>query len=191
MSDELRKLAEDAKEMDGWYPASVMWDVLSAVKILTAKEDAAFIAAASPDVVLGLLDRIDELEEANRACVDAVAEWGAKSGALQAEVDRLRDLFKAENDVHRQHTRGLNQRLDMERDTILDIAAGFKSERDEAREAVIRLAGIVRTKADEARSSSRPHESDLLLSYIADPVVRRVVEGVRCCRVPLISPVTA
>jgi hypothetical protein len=60
---ELRKLAEEANERGGWYPAGVMWDVLiEALQSQTAKEDAAYIAAASPDVVLGLLDEIERLK---------------------------------------------------------------------------------------------------------------------------------
>lgn len=59
---ELRRLAEAIERPNSWYPAGVIWDVLvEALRSQTAQEDAAFIAAASPDVVLGLLDEIDRL----------------------------------------------------------------------------------------------------------------------------------
>lgn len=156
-----------------------------------AKANAIFIAAASPATVLALLDRIAELEDSNRACVETVAEWGAKAGALQAEVDRLRDLFKVENGVHRQHIKTLNKQLDKERDLIVGFAAGFKAERDQwkqaaeqtmldyqemyrdyldARDAVRRLVGAI-----DGIFGGQGDCDVAAMEALADPVVRRIV----------------
>jgi hypothetical protein len=133
-------------------------------------------AASSPEVVLGMLDRIAEQEADSKALGELLAVIHRDGGHYQEE----KGTTKAVEDAHAVWAGLLDERDDARAaakrqcERRADVAA----ERDEAREAVIRLAGIVRAKADEARSSSRPHESELLLSYIADPVVRRIVEGV-------------
>ena len=135
MSD-LRKLAEACKRANDKMPHH---RTMSDEKAWQDWDD-----AASPLVVLGLLDRIKELESANRACVDAVAEWGAKAGALQAEVD-----------------------------TAEVYAKKLYRERDEAREAVRRLAGALK----ESMSDDSIEAYGGALQALADPVVRRIVEG--------------
>jgi hypothetical protein len=69
--EELRRLAEAARvdEADryagnGWYPAAFFREIIDAADgPLMEDEDAAYIAAVSPDVVLALLDRLDALSE--------------------------------------------------------------------------------------------------------------------------------
>ena len=88
--NELRKLAEEANERGGWYPAGVMWDVLiEGLQSQTAKEDAAYIAAASPDVVLGLLDEIER----------------EKSGWFQRYVDA--DCARKDAEIERDELRAV------------------------------------------------------------------------------------
>lgn len=141
--------------------AHELWPQVVAAKSIEVGADLiadalrAAYAAASPEVVLGMLDRIAEQEADSKALGELLAVIHRDGGHYQEE----KGTSQAVEDAHA-------------------VWAALVAERDEAREAVRRLAGIARTKADEARSSSRPHESELLLSYIADPVVRRVVEGV-------------
>lgn len=63
-----------------------------------AAYDAGKAAAAAE--IERLRERVAELEASNRACVDAVAEWGAKAGALQAEVDSLKQHVKSQMDMN-------------------------------------------------------------------------------------------
>ena len=80
---ELRRLAE-ARPMPGsdWYE----FKGLTKRYILSA--DAAFIAAASPDVVLGLLDRLAHMTEAR--------------DNARAEVERLAGQVEAVRALHRE-----------------------------------------------------------------------------------------
>ena len=124
-------------------------------------EDAAFIAAASPTAVLALLDRIEELEAANRACEDAVAEWGAKAGALQAEVDKLmgecQEMFRKYDDA-REAVFILDGAMEEMESVSPNYVDGTPMNRPKMREVLTHLSW----KATSART---------------DPVVRRIVEG--------------
>ena len=89
---ELRRLAE-ARPMPGsdWYE----FKGLTKRYILSA--DAAFIAAASPDVVLGLLDRLAHMTEARDNAraeverlagrVEAVREWATDCATQATDYD--------------------------------------------------------------------------------------------------------
>ena len=170
MSD-LRKLAEDAtpgpwvNSRKGIGPRCVSEgqdDGMTLTRIYTDfPNDAAFLAAASPDVVLGLLDRIEELEAANRACVDTVAEWGAKAGGLQAEVDRVT---------------GCLSRAETSCDHFRSRMHDALTERDEAHAAVRRLAGVVRRWVDEDDDTDWDALEDAAKEALADPVVKIVME---------------
>jgi hypothetical protein len=94
------------------------------------------------------LDRIAELEASNRDCVDTVAEWGAKAGALQAEVDAAEVYTKK-----------------------------LYRERDEAREAVKRLAGALEELATDAEYAMRSNDEAIARDALSDPIVKRIVEG--------------
>lgn len=99
MSDKLRALAEAAtpgpwlnlawqigSEVDGFMVADAMRDEPEGQD----HRDAAFIAAANPAVVLGLLDELDAL----RAQVERVR---AECTALAKERDELRENHRAHN----------------------------------------------------------------------------------------------
>jgi len=66
--DEVARLQEDSDARDFYQD--------EAVRLCSERDDA--------------YARIAELEASNRACVSTVAEWGARAGALRAEVDRLK-----------------------------------------------------------------------------------------------------
>ena len=125
----------------------------------------------SPDVVLGLLDRIEELDASNRACVEAVAEWGKKAGQLQAEKDRLKgecDFFSARSEEERTN-RGLAEK---DFHDAMELVRKYSAERDEAREAVKRLVYAVDVMLEGAR------DCDVIaVGVLADPVVKAIVEG--------------
>ena len=82
--NELRKLAEAANEIDSvnWWDADNRDHLPS-----FSRDDRAYIAAASPDVFLGLLDERDQL----RAEVDRQKAW-AQQMAL-ADVEHLREVL--------------------------------------------------------------------------------------------------
>ena len=96
---ELRQLAEDLSDLDGAWGTekSGLLEGYTAVRqgkhIIVAHcfrdEVASFIAAASPDVVLGLLDRLDAWNE------------GTASACARAMVKTARD-FQAERDEARE-----------------------------------------------------------------------------------------
>ena len=93
--NELRRLAEDANERGGWYPAGVMWDVLiEALRSQTAKEDAAYIAAAPPEVVLGLLDEIEGLSLAAKVAEDHAHKRAEERDQLRAVALRLKGALE-------------------------------------------------------------------------------------------------
>ena len=94
--NELRHLAEVANKRGGWYPAGVMWDVLiEYLQSQTAEEDAAYIAAAPPKVVLGLLDEIERLREEAKHALVIVGNVGRELGQTQHERDQLRAALEA------------------------------------------------------------------------------------------------
>ena len=164
MTDELRKLAEAAYS-DQW---DTMRDLLANDGYAPVWVD--YFHAASPAAVLALLDRIEELEASNRACVDKVAEWGAKAGALQAEVDKhiADNLLLSEK---------LGQALGGNGPDSVRTRM-YHGQRDEAREAVKRLAGALEEIAFQTTQHGGAATSlRLIRSSLADPVVKRIVEG--------------
>lgn len=58
-------------------------------------EDRAFVCAASPDVVLALLDRIEALEAEGNAWKDRAAKEALDGVDMTAEVERLRRIEEA------------------------------------------------------------------------------------------------
>lgn len=183
--EELRALAEVARDNPGWTHVAYL-EALSA-----------FRAAASPDVVLGLLDRLDtanaallqsqareagadariaELEASNRDCVDTVAEWGAKAGALQTEVDRVKDKAKQASHFYADDLRTYGDELRKMRRAAGALNTGIERcqrERDEAREAVKRLAGAL----DELANGGLEFPGAFAEGALDDPIVKRIVEG--------------
>ena len=182
MTDELRKLAEISLKSVTGEPWWSMEDLMS--KPVIYEPDAAFIVAASPAAVLALLDRIAELEvrtdeETDKqiaalnaevaaykdriaeleatltAWMDDAAEWGAKAGKLQAEVDAVRFA-----------------NLD-----CVDQFGQMREERDEAIAAVKRLA-ITMDALSRLGNGDRLGNSIgniMAAEALADPVVRRIV----------------
>ena len=151
-SDELRKLAEAATpgpwswERDGCYGDVVM----KGLRFTTSQRNAAYIAAASPDVVLGLLD----------------------------EIERMRSVCMAQRDVHVAHNRAMISQREAESNTLMDIAASVTQERDEAYEAVQRLAGALELLESNVFEDGAPDEAlEIAQAALADPVVKRIVEG--------------
>lgn len=126
------------------------------------EQDAAFIAAASPDVVLGLLD---DLEATNAALLQSQArEVGADARIAELEA-KLADVNAAW--MH-----------DLDRATL------FLNERDEAREAVRRLAGVLDTSRHGhycyitvMDGDAEPDSCDCHKRALADPVVKKILEG--------------
>jgi len=171
-TEELRKLAhlclaadlESGQSPDTWHESDLLEEADG-----FCPEDAAFIAAASPAAVLSLLDRITELEVSNRACVEQVAEWGAKAGALQAEVDKLiaDNLLLSEK---------LGQALGGNGPDSVRTRM-YRGQRDEAREAVKRLAGALEKIDDNEYQFGQCWMAEKAREALADPVVRRIVEG--------------
>lgn len=101
-TEELRKLAKTCLEADIlWWDADEItefFDRGGATRYVAI--DAAFIAAASPEVVMGLLDRIVELEAERDAYRDAPAmsldmALMTERDALKAEVKRLKPVYIA------------------------------------------------------------------------------------------------
>ncbi len=82
--DELRNLAEKAKvahDTDAY-----LWSGADHT-LGMGPEREAFVAAASPDVVIGLLDRLDAVEAAARETMDECARNGISTPALRAVLD--------------------------------------------------------------------------------------------------------
>ena len=90
MSDELRKLAEDVPNAKKWYQASVLWDYLTHNGEDDPEPDAAFIHAASPDVVLGLLD---EITRARRAFMAVMKDLDNETEIQPSTLDLIRDFL--------------------------------------------------------------------------------------------------
>jgi hypothetical protein len=141
--DELREVAEASKDgFDGqWYTSDDLdnWHYGD------------FIAAASPDAVLGLLDRLDA---ANAALLQSQAREVGADSRVKALEQKLVDMNAA-------------WQQDMDR------ASQFLRERDEAREAVKRLAGEL------VRLSELVGDVDVAMidEALSDPIVKRIVEG--------------
>ena len=84
---ELRKLAEAAKAHGGsWFVPVDLRQILG--KGPATKDDAAYIAAASPDVVLRLLDVVEKAQavasHAPRSSAQIDADWDALRTALSS-----------------------------------------------------------------------------------------------------------
>lgn len=89
--EELRKLAESAYG-GNWYSDPELYKALrNFITADYANDDAAFIAAASPDVVLGLLDRIKALEQDHRDLFDRAEKTVAE---ITAERDEAREAVR-------------------------------------------------------------------------------------------------
>ena len=91
--NKLRRLAEAATPGPWWTS-----DKLKCHPDLELSDDTAYIAAASPDVVLGLLDEIEELADAYECLNDSVKSqaWDdrVKLADAIAERDELREEAK-------------------------------------------------------------------------------------------------
>ena len=97
-----------AYEVGQVMPGGYLGEAVAATEYNDAEKNAAFIAAASPDVVLGLLDRLAHMTEARdnaraeverlTAMVEAVREYAA---ARQANIDHgpLLSARKAAHDA--------------------------------------------------------------------------------------------
>ena len=99
--------------------------------------------------------RIAELEAQREAWMDDAAEWGAKAGELQ---DKVYGLSLAAH-------------------IIEELAHKWAEERDEAREAVKRMAGITAKWAVGDVDDAWDALEDDARAALADPVVKRIVEG--------------
>ena len=159
--NELRKLAEEANERGGWYPAGVMWDVLiEGLQSQTAKEDAAYIAAASPEVVLGLLDEIERLTQDNRYKYGDGYE--AAGIELVSERDQLREEAKHALVIVGNVGRELGQ---------------TQHERDQIRAVAVRLREAMADVASEAPTDPdlwMRYTQDLARNVLADPEVEKL-----------------
>lgn len=80
--DELEAKARMADEMsavpDDWYRAS------SLERVFHSREEAEFVAAASPSSVLALIERVRELREALDRCAIGLTTVWTKTGSLAA-----------------------------------------------------------------------------------------------------------
>jgi hypothetical protein len=142
--EELRALAEAADTSPHWYDYTIF-------TLVEKEEDAAYAAAASPDVVLGLLDRLDA---ANAALLQSQAREVGADARIKELEQKLIDM-------------GAAWQQDRDR------ASQFLRERDEAREAVRRLAGEL------VRLSELVGDVDVAMidEALSDPIVKRIVEG--------------
>ncbi len=75
--DELRALAEAAKADWPTTAREPWYSVTDFAQTFEDPSDVLFLAAVSPDVVVGLLDEIAELRAAHAQAVDELRLWGA------------------------------------------------------------------------------------------------------------------
>ena len=96
--EKLRKLAEAATP-GPWSTAAfqLVIDVARRIDVGMCghRDDAAFIAAANPAVVLGLLDQCDAAEAKLYAAEEKLGEIVAERDALRAHVHELRTELKS------------------------------------------------------------------------------------------------
>ena len=140
MTDDLRELAEAAIEEAAAYRRGEGSDPDAIAR---------FYAAASPDVVLDLLNRLDNWEQ------------GTASACAKAMIKTADDMRK-ERDQWKQAAE----------ETELAYREMYRECLD-ARDAVRRLAGALVNMMDDGDRTDRDVAEDVL----ADPVVRRIVEG--------------
>jgi hypothetical protein len=169
--EELRAVAEAAKGgFDGqWYEQ----DDIAHMHF----DD--FIAAASPNVVLGLLDRIKALkteaasrqDAANASYRQGLADGREEAASARCEIARLEDLLACF--VPGPQTDAINR-------LIAGTNAGVVAERDEAREAVRRLAGALTEIAKgiiDRKHATAGRMMNHAAEAVGDEVVWRIVEG--------------
>ena len=139
MTDDLRELAEAAIEEAAAYRRGEGSDPDAIAR---------FYAAASPDVVLDLLNRLDNWEQ------------GTASACAKAMIKTADDMRK-ERDQWKQAAE----------ETELAYQEAYRECLD-AREAVRRLAGELQRLTDLVGNV----DAALIEETLADPVVRRIVE---------------
>jgi len=94
---ELRRKAEAAKQFGKWFYATdrLMLETASSEREALIAEDREYIAAASPDVILALIDRLVEAEERAHQW-KALSEMQKEALDTSTEINRLKEEFGLE-----------------------------------------------------------------------------------------------
>jgi hypothetical protein len=176
---ELRKLAhlclaadmESGQSPDTWHESDMLEEADG-----FCPEDAAFIAAASPAVVIALLDRLEKADK----CANCGQVLGGGRPVLvggemtdgEAACSRFCVDELAERGCPHEHHGGYRSAK-----WYADLCRQAEAQRDEARAAVKRLAGALEEIAFQTTQHGGAAASlRLIRSSLADPVVRRIVE---------------
>ena len=176
MSDELRKLLAEGATKGTWFEQDSLEAMFIDLQLKHYTGDAAFIEAASPDVVLGILDRIAEQEADSKALGELLAVIHRDGGQYQEE----KGTTKAVEDAHAVWAGLVVERDQWKQDAeqnMLDYQEIYRDLLD-TREAVRRLAGALELLESNVFEDGAPDEAlEIAQAALSDPVVRRIVEG--------------